>query len=133
MTKAASLTPTQPMLTADAYALAARIALWLSGLVAAVTMAAALYVQIPSLHSARATTIPAPHDTIQRWSKAIDEPEGEPVRIANPFDESEVFEFPAGTSEVEARAAMSEMLMERARERYAQVDSQLHKRRAAGS
>jgi hypothetical protein len=133
MTKAASLTPTQPMLTADAYALVARIALSLSGLVAAATMAAALYIQIPSLRSAPATTIPAPHDTAQRWSKAIDEPEGEPVRIANPFDKSEVFEFPEGTSEAEARAAMTEMLMERARERYAQLDSQLHKRRGAGS
>jgi hypothetical protein len=40
-----------------------------------------------------------------------------PVRIRNPFDRSEVFEFPAGTSSQEARQKMVETLLERARER----------------
>lgn len=40
-----------------------------------------------------------------------------PVRVVNPFDDSEVFEFPAGTSEREAHDRVAELLLERARER----------------
>ena len=40
-----------------------------------------------------------------------------PVTFANPFDRNEIFEFPAGTSETEARQSVAELLMERARER----------------
>jgi hypothetical protein len=40
-----------------------------------------------------------------------------PVRFKNPFDASEVFEFPAGTSLTEVRDAVAEMLSQRARER----------------
>ncbi|MFC4312247.1 hypothetical protein ACFPN2_24410 [Steroidobacter flavus] len=43
--------------------------------------------------------------------------EGEPVRFANPFDRDEVFEFPPGTTEAEARDAVAEMLMDRAMSR----------------
>lgn len=48
------------------------------------------------------------------------EPPGAPLRIANAFDAAEVFEFPYGTSESEARDAVSELLLARARERHAQ-------------
>jgi hypothetical protein len=41
----------------------------------------------------------------------------EPVRVKNPFDRSEVFEFPAGTSLDEARQSVADILMQRARER----------------
>jgi hypothetical protein len=41
----------------------------------------------------------------------------EPVRFKNPFDATEVFEFPAGTSRDEARDAVAELLLERAHER----------------
>jgi hypothetical protein len=141
MTKAAPSGPTQPMITtADPYALAARIALSLCGLVAAVTMAAVLYIQLPSLRAKPAATSLASYESAQqRWSTAMSEPAGEPmgvanpVRIANPFDETEVFEFPAGTTDAEARAAMTEVLMERARERYVRLESQPHRREAAGS
>lgn len=44
-------------------------------------------------------------------------PVGEPLRVANPFDSSEVFEFPAGTSEVDAREAVAGFLIERAARR----------------
>jgi hypothetical protein len=47
-------------------------------------------------------------------------PPGEPVRFKNPFDHSEVFEFPPGTSPAEARQAVAELLMERARGRHVQ-------------
>jgi len=42
------------------------------------------------------------------------EPVGAPVRVANPFDSSEIFEFPYGTSEADAREAIAGFLMERA-------------------
>jgi hypothetical protein len=60
-------------------------------------------------------------------------PPGEPVRFKNPFDRSEVFEFPPGTSQAEARQAVAEMLMERARDRHVQLTDRKHTgvRRAA--
>lgn len=45
------------------------------------------------------------------------EVEGPPVLFKNPFDDSEVFEFPPGTSREEARAAVADLLIMRARER----------------
>jgi hypothetical protein len=45
-------------------------------------------------------------------------PATDPVRIRNPFDRSEVFEFPAGTSRQEARQAVADMLLQRALERH---------------
>ena len=39
------------------------------------------------------------------------------VTYANPFDATEVFQFPSGTSETEARQLVAELLTERARER----------------
>jgi hypothetical protein len=50
-------------------------------------------------------------------------PAQEPVRFVNPFDSKEVFLFPAGTSQVEARDAVAEFLLERARERAAEAES----------
>jgi hypothetical protein len=40
-----------------------------------------------------------------------------PVRFQNPFDATEVFEFPSGTTETEARDAVAELLLKRALER----------------
>jgi hypothetical protein len=40
--------------------------------------------------------------------------EGEMVRFANPFDANEVFEFPAGTSQSQARDAVADVLLKRA-------------------
>jgi hypothetical protein len=53
---------------------------------------------------------------------AIPEPSGDPVRFANPFDASEIFEFPAGTTETEAREAVADFLLERAMNRQARLD-----------
>jgi hypothetical protein len=39
------------------------------------------------------------------------------VRVKNPFDPQEVFEFPAGTARVEARQKVSELLLQRAFDR----------------
>jgi hypothetical protein len=39
------------------------------------------------------------------------------LRVINPFDATEVFEFPAGTSDAEGRAKVAQVLLQRARER----------------
>lgn len=51
---------------------------------------------------------------VQPEPVAMLEPVGAPVRVANPFDPSEIFEFPSGTSEADAREAIAGFLMERA-------------------
>ena len=48
------------------------------------------------------------------------EPQGAPVRVENAFDATEVFEFPHGTTESEAREAVAERLLSRARDRRAE-------------
>jgi hypothetical protein len=53
----------------------------------------------------------------QEWTAMDTEPPGEPLRVANPFDSTEVFEFPAGTSEAEAQEAVAAFLIERATRR----------------
>jgi len=40
-----------------------------------------------------------------------------PVRFSNPFDASEVFEFPPGTSDEQARQSVAAILLQRARDR----------------
>jgi hypothetical protein len=40
--------------------------------------------------------------------------------VRNPFDATEVFEFPAETTKTEAREAMAELLLKRARDRLGQ-------------
>jgi hypothetical protein len=42
-----------------------------------------------------------------------------PVQVVNAFDPEEVFEFPPGTSESEARKAAADLLLQRARQRLA--------------
>lgn len=48
------------------------------------------------------------------------EQQGPPVRIKNAFDAMEVFEFPHGTTKSEAREAVAERLLSRARDRRAE-------------
>jgi len=48
------------------------------------------------------------------------EPPPPVVQVMNPFDASEVFEFPADTTQSAARDAMAEVLLQRARERHRQ-------------
>jgi hypothetical protein len=53
----------------------------------------------------------------------------------NPFDRTEVFEFPPGTSSAEARSAVAVILMDRARARVRQLPRLAilhHKRSTAG-
>ena len=43
--------------------------------------------------------------------------DSEAMRIKNPFDRTEAFEFPPGTSKAEAREAVAKLLTERAQDR----------------
>ena len=58
--------------------------------------------------------------------------EDTPVRFTNPFDATEVFEFPAGTSATAAHDAVADLLLVRARERQiaaTHITPRLKKRR----
>jgi len=53
------------------------------------------------------------------------------VHFVNPFDKTETFQFPPGTSEKSAREAVAELLLKRAQERLAAADElRRHFRRA---
>lgn len=52
-----------------------------------------------------------------------------PVRVRNPFDKKEVFEFPPGTTPEAARAAVADALLERARERQAAYEAKHPRKR----
>jgi hypothetical protein len=54
---------------------------------------------------------------------------GASLRMANPFDSSEVFEFPPGTSRAEAREWVANLLLQRARDRRPQWGALKHKAR----
>jgi len=54
-----------------------------------------------------------------------------PTLFANPFDASEVFEFPPGTTEDAARESVAETLLQRARERRAQISKHAHGHQSA--
>jgi hypothetical protein len=49
----------------------------------------------------------------EQSAKSLDSP----VRFSNPFDASEVFEFPPGTSDEQARQSVAAILLQRARDR----------------
>ena len=49
---------------------------------------------------------------------SITNPQQPPVQVVNPFDKTEVFEFPAGTSDDESREKAAQILLQRARERH---------------
>lgn len=66
---------------------------------------------------------------IAQESWATTDPEQDSVRFANPFDATEVFEFPAGTTEAEAQQAIAGFLMERAVSRQARLDGKFKRNR----
>jgi hypothetical protein len=72
------------------------------------------------------TTVPQQPDPV------IDAVETEtappPVRFTNPFDKSEVFEFPAGTTRAEARDAVADILLQRAQGRKDLVRTHNHRK-----
>ncbi|HEY0768676.1 MAG TPA: hypothetical protein VGD47_12020 [Steroidobacteraceae bacterium] len=104
---------------------ATRFRLWPLGLAAAVVGIAAAIAwwwaaaQRAAEWNPPAVTSPLPAAVVPPPA-APAEPQGPPVRVRNPFDAREVFEFPAGTSETEAREAVAELLLQRARDRRSQ-------------
>lgn len=66
-------------------------------------------------HPETLTAVTAANLAVPRAKPAVAQAPG--LYFANPFDRSEVFEFPAGTSQAEARAAVAEFLIDRARGR----------------
>jgi hypothetical protein len=60
---------------------------------------------------------PAPPPVVQ----AAELPPPEPVVLVNPFDATETFTFPPGTSKADARDQMAAMLLQRAAERGAHL------------
>ena len=50
-------------------------------------------------------------------AEVLTPPPGPPVNVRNPFDASEVFEFPPGTTQMKAWDGVREKLLQRARER----------------
>ena len=103
--------------------------IWVSLCVAVALGAAAVTIALwPSPRRAEAATqteVPAVAPKLPLATSAAQTalPEDSPTRFANPFDASEIFEFPAGTSEDAARDSVAEILFERARERGALTGS----------
>ena len=56
--------------------------------------------------------------------------DSEALRVKNPFDQTEAFEFPPGTSKAEAREAVAKLLMERAHDRLPVLTEASHRRGA---
>jgi hypothetical protein len=66
----------------------------------------------PVPFGANAVVLPAAPD-----SPAPASADNTAVRFTNPFDGSEVFEFPSGTSEAEVKQAVADLLLQRAHDR----------------
>ena len=60
---------------------------------------------------------PEPARVAQERAPTAPSADSETMRITNPFDRTEAFEFPPGTSKAEAREAVAKLLAERAHDR----------------
>jgi hypothetical protein len=84
------------------------------------TSAAAVLLAVGDARVAHVSGVPAPRlaaATATPPERPTPLPKQHSVRFANPFDATEVFEFPAGTSKSAARAAVAKLLTARARGR----------------
>lgn len=102
------------------------------GALAGIAGALVIVVAIASLSTARLTTdakpsIPAQTSRLAAAPTPAAGPtespspaaaDAQPLRFKNPFDRSEVFEFPPGTTVEEARASVAGLLMQRAQDRH---------------
>lgn len=80
-----------------------------------VAIAGAAHVLTPSERNDSSSTAPTAQQTsASKWFASGPVTPDEPVRFTNPFDSQEVFEFPPGTTETEAREAVAAVLKERA-------------------
>lgn len=86
---------------------------------------AAGYALSGDVGSAGARTSTSSMTAQREWTAVPSVSVGEPLRVANPFDSSEIFEFPAGTSEADAHEAVAGFLIERATRRGVVGDHRL--------
>lgn len=109
---------------------ASRVVLALSLAVAAVTVIGARYeYSAPERPIQSSLRIASQEATAFEKPELTTDPERPPILFTNPFDNSEVFEFPPGTSEAEARAGVADLLIKRAIERQDQIDARSAQRR----
>jgi hypothetical protein len=105
---------------------------WPVALVAALVGVAAAISWRPSPPH-RIVAQPAPLPAVPGKAAAIPQPvvlapppeavtPGPPVRVRNPFDATEIFEFPAGTTRAEARQKVAQVLLQRAVDRDGAVN-----------
>jgi hypothetical protein len=110
-----------------------RIALALTLAVAAVSVFGARYQYQPPIPERPASP---PSNSLQSEPASFEkaplatDSQRPPVLFRNPFDASEVFEFPPDTSRAEARAAVADLLVKRATERQQQTETRLSQRRS---
>lgn len=101
------------------FGLFSAIATVASALLIAMVYLASAHVRRPGLVVPRVVAAPAAPVSVTPPPPPPPAPSTDamPVRFVNPFDRKEVFEFPPGTSEADARQAVAELLSQRARER----------------
>jgi hypothetical protein len=70
---------------------------------------------------ARTTAAATPSASAHVPPAPAEAPRPPPLQVLNPFDPTELFELPAETTESEAREAVADLLLQRARSRLAQT------------
>jgi hypothetical protein len=97
--------------------------LFLCGVAVVGTIAAAAVLHQPEPPAAPVAAVVAPPAPPPAVVAAVEPPPEEIhyVEVRNPFDKTEVFKFPPGTSKAEARDQMAQLLLQRAIERKAHL------------
>lgn len=106
----------QPAKPAKKSASPLKLSLRLS-LIAAIGVVGATYVVTSSDGASQSTANTPQRIARAEWAAPQQSAESKPVRFANPFDADEVFEFPPGTTEIQARDAVADVLLKRAMSR----------------
>jgi hypothetical protein len=107
-----------------------RVARWAA--IATAAVVAGVSSGITYLATAQTTAAPIVEPTALSAALTAPEPVAateaveSPVKIANPFDASEIFEFPSSMTESDARDAVADFLLQRARDRIGSTSS-LHR------
>ncbi|HEV2700528.1 MAG TPA: hypothetical protein VGV09_02775 [Steroidobacteraceae bacterium] len=117
--------PPQPVPTAAA---PSRDRRWQPMAVVKIAAATSIYVAFAWWSASQLAARPQPpvtaavHPAIIPGPAAPAAPPAPAVRFVNPFDKTEVFEFPAGTTAAESRDKVAQILLQRAQERQAQLE-----------
>jgi len=94
---------------------------WVAALAIATVSSGATYFAVKRGEATGADAQPLTSYQVAAEPEPAPPPQTE-VRFVNPFDETETFQFPPGTSEISARDAVAELLLKRAQERLAAAD-----------